>query len=409
MRALTIASPRPKTVQAAPAAARHIAALDELPALVARLVETGTPGEIVQARHDAEALRRVAESARLGMDAQNVAAEARFRLERRLGEMLAGRVREGRPKKVVSLDSFRLAYLGIGRDLSARAQRIASIAPARFERFFMEARHYGWEVTNATFFYRIESDAVGELARQRAAVAERFPHRRQRRAASDISAPGMPSRATLLQGDCLDLMARISDRSVDMILTDLPWGSTYGRILWDRELNLDRLWQHYRRIIKPNAAIILLAKQPYASRLVASQLDLFKYEVIWRKNNHTDFAHAKHRPLRVHENVLVFSEGGIGCRSKAHMPYYPDGHHLDGCPLSVIEFPPDRERYHPMQKPVALLRWLIHLHTQPGETVLDSCMGSGSTGVAARECGRDFIGIELYEPHFEIATHRIGC
>jgi site-specific DNA-methyltransferase (adenine-specific) len=396
-------------------------ALAELPLLVARALEIATPVELVDLRNRAELLRDYARKSRLGMTAQNACAQARLRLERRLGEVLSPRISRGRPRKnIVPDDNYlRLADLGISPDLSARAQKIEAIRPAVFERFFVQAAEFGWEITNANFFQRIGGEGVNEVAKQRQGFdRHRTPSMRGRDRYSPHGAMpprprGLDRKPTirLLQGDCLDRMAEIPDRSIDLIATDLPYGTTLCD--WDTAIDLAALWAHYKRIIKPYHVIALTANQPFTTTLGMSNLPWLKYDLIWEKPQAADFVHAKNRPLRVHETVLVFSDGKVApeSRSSRRMPYYPQGltsANGTGYPRSVKQFSHDDPRLHPTAKPVALMGWLIEMFTLPGETVLDSCMGSGTTGIAAIQSGRSFIGIELDRHYFGIASDRLA-
>lgn len=242
----------------------------------------------------------------------------------------------------------------------------------------------------------------------------------------------------LYLGDCLSIMPDLEDHSIDLILTDLPYGTT--ACAWDCPIDLTRLWQQYRRLIKPNHAIVLTASQPFTTILVASNLAWFKYEWIWIKNRPTNFAHAKNKPMKKHENILVFSEGSTvhARQSSRRMPYHPQGltetppsrhtkrqsektdaffadrpGHREfirdhtGYPHTVLEFPTDQLGLHPTAKPVALMQYLIRTYTESGSIVLDSCMGSGSTGVGALQAGRDFVGIESDPHYFRVATDRL--
>jgi site-specific DNA-methyltransferase (adenine-specific) len=238
----------------------------------------------------------------------------------------------------------------------------------------------------------------------------------------------------LFEGDCLKEMIKIADRSIDLILCDLPFGNSGFQ--WDRPIDLTSLWQHYRRVIKLNHAIVLFASQPFATDLVNAARDWFRYEWIWIKSRPTGFTHAKNKPMSNHENILVFSEGATIHQSQSNrrMPYYPQGlvpnergrivnfdqrkqivgyrpsrqkphvREFTGYPNSVLEFPVDELGLHPVAKPVGLLEFLIETYTRPGEIVLDSVMGTGSTGVAAANTGRRFIGIEKDAEFFRIAN-----
>ena len=234
----------------------------------------------------------------------------------------------------------------------------------------------------------------------------------------------------LMLGDCLERMKEIPDGSVDMVMADLPYGTTACK--WDSVIPLDALWSEYKRVCKPDAAIVLNASQPFTSALVMSNLKGFKHEWIWRKDKAGNFASAKYAPMKIHESVLVFCHGRIN--------YYPiktlrdkpiirgnssakgtaknlasssrfSGHtrkvFTDRCPESIIPFGTVRKTIHPTQKPVALMEYLIRTYTNEGETVLDNTMGSGTTGVACVSTGRRFIGIERDETYFNIARSRI--
>ena len=234
----------------------------------------------------------------------------------------------------------------------------------------------------------------------------------------------------LMQGDCLELMKNIPDVSVDLILTDPPYGTTACK--WDSVIPLSEMWEQLKRIIKPNGAIVLFGSQPFTSKLICSNIKMFKYEWIWEKDGGSNFATTKYQPMKEHENILVFSKSKtnyyqqkqerIGGR-KGKISKTKDsgrnnsvyGSQKGGlefevselrCPRSIQRF--NRERgLHPTQKPVALLEYLIKTYTQENETVLDFTMGSGSTGVAAKNTNRSFIGIELDENYFQIAKERI--
>ena len=236
----------------------------------------------------------------------------------------------------------------------------------------------------------------------------------------------------LYNGDCLELMNNIPDKSIDMILCDLPYGVT--RCKWDAIIPFEPLWEQYNRIIKDNGAIVLFATQPFSSLLVVSNIKNFKHEWIWQKEKGIGFQIAKYRPMQEHEHILVFTN------KKQRVNYYPLMEERDaiytrkGCvgdlnrsknqvcclsnatikdrtythkyPTSIKKFKRDIG-LHPTQKPVALLEYLIKTYTNEGETVLDNCMGSGSTGVACLNTNRKFIGIELDDDYFNIAKNRI--
>lgn len=233
----------------------------------------------------------------------------------------------------------------------------------------------------------------------------------------------------LLQGDCLELMKDIPDGSVDMVLCDLPYGTTMNA--WDKCIDLKQLFYEYGRIVRSGGVIALFSQMPFSVDLINADRKHFRYEWIWQKSQGTGHLNANRMPLKIHENILIFYD-----KLPAYNPqktyghaYYRAKHYKgstnygkqDECeticadgsryPVDVIKFAQcncTREKpMHPTQKPVPLLEYLIKTYTNDGETVLDNCMGSGSTGVAAVNTNRDFIGIELDEHYFEIAKQRI--
>lgn len=251
----------------------------------------------------------------------------------------------------------------------------------------------------------------------------------------------MVSVIDLQQGNCLELMKSLEDKSVDLILCDLPYGTTRNK--WDSVIDLELLWEQYNRIIKDHGAILLFAQTPFDKVLGVSNLKNLRYEIIWQKTAPTGFLNAKKMPMKAHENILVFYK-----KLSTYNPQMTQGHSrkvsskksraksverqklkvdskdsnynfygesqvdydsTERYPLSVQVFAKDqqKENYHPTQKPVALLEWLIKTYTNEGDLVLDNCMGSGSTGVACVNTNRNFIGMELTEKYFEIAKERI--
>jgi site-specific DNA-methyltransferase (adenine-specific) len=236
------------------------------------------------------------------------------------------------------------------------------------------------------------------------------------------------STINIIKGDCLELMSNIPDGSVDMILCDLPYGITACK--WDSVIPFEPLWAHYKRVIKPNGAIVLFGSQPFTSALVMSNPKWFKYEQIWMKSRKTGFQMARKRPMKEHENICVFYEKqptfnqDLRPLEKPINSYRKNG--KGGSLLNEVKTNKDRKQEytgfyttiikvnnehnvgaHPTQKPVTLLEYLIKTYTNEGETVLDNCMGSGSTGVACVNTGRKFIGIEMDAKYFEIAEKRI--
>ena len=232
---------------------------------------------------------------------------------------------------------------------------------------------------------------------------------------------------TIKQGDCLELMKEIPDGSVDMILTDLPYGIT--DCAFDVRIPFEPMWEQFKRVTKRNAAIALFSQMPFGAELIMSNRKMFRYEWIWRKPMPTGFLNAKKMPLRCHENILVFYQQlptynpqftkgkPFNKRQKAYTARnYAHGEYQGGINETGDRYPCDEfifkngnnaQMEHPTQKPVDLLEYLIKTYTNEGETVLDATMGSGSTGVACMNTGRRFIGYEKEENFFEIAQRRI--
>lgn len=239
----------------------------------------------------------------------------------------------------------------------------------------------------------------------------------------------------LFKGDCLELMKDIPDESIDLIACDPPYGTT--SIDWDKVLDYDAMWEEYGRIIKPKGVMVLFGSQPFTSQLICSKLDWFRYEVIWNKNKCGSPGLAKKRVMKVHENILIFAKkpgGTYNPQMEKGEPYArksknPEGYvgrkndHKYGMkprkefknegtryPKSILNISRDfsaQQQIHPTQKPVPLMEWLIKTYSNEGELVLDNCMGSGSTGVAAMNTNRRFIGMEYTQEHFDNSVARM--
>lgn len=239
----------------------------------------------------------------------------------------------------------------------------------------------------------------------------------------------------LMQGDCLELMKQIEDESIDLILCDLPYGTSACK--WDSVIPFEPMWEQYKRIIKLEGAIVLFGSEPFSSALRLSNLDMYKYDWKWEKPNGANFLNFKYQPAKVHEDIMVFGKSATSYSKKGNMTYNPqmsEGkpyHQKAGdrkglsstvrskivtvennnegtrYPRSIIKFSLDKDKLHPTQKPVALLEYLIKTYTDEGACVLDNCAGSGSTGVACLNTNRNFIGIELNKEYYNIAKERI--
>jgi site-specific DNA-methyltransferase (adenine-specific) len=250
----------------------------------------------------------------------------------------------------------------------------------------------------------------------------------------------------LYYGDCLEHMKRIPDDSVDLVLCDLPYGTT--KCKWDTVIPLDALWAHYKRIVKkPTGVVVLFGQQPFTSMLISSNYEWFKYNLIWKKNKTTQFLLANYRPMKCTEDICVFSKGGAAAasREKGNMTYNPQGlvsvdikkknsgkrigkmlnqaHHLGpnnkltgdseysqkftNYPNELIEFDVEYDTVHETQKPVLLMEYLIKTYSNEGGMVLDNTMGSGTTGVGCVRQKRRFIGIESLEKYYKLSKYRI--
>jgi site-specific DNA-methyltransferase (adenine-specific) len=245
----------------------------------------------------------------------------------------------------------------------------------------------------------------------------------------------------LYEGDCFDYLPLIEDKSIDMILCDLPYGTTACK--WDTPLPLDELWIEYKRVIKDDGAIVLTATQPFTSLLVTSNPEMFKYEWIWCKSKPTDFIRAKLKPMGKHESILIFSKGSVANGANNNMNYYPQGlkkvdkivknhpntggeglrgksflgrnetnlgpnnklhlpqyiQEFEGYPSTLLNIDSPKSSIHPTQKPVKLFEYLIKTYTNEGDLVLDNCAGSGTTGVACENTNRNSILMEK-EPEY---------
>ena len=246
----------------------------------------------------------------------------------------------------------------------------------------------------------------------------------------------------LFKGDCLEVMKSIKDKSIDMILCDLPYGTTACK--WDVIIPFDKLWEQYERIIKPNGAIVLTATEPFTSYLLLSNISLYRHKRVWVKSKCPNFLQAGNQPRKMHEDIIVFSKGSYGYQSKIKSTYNPikenvvnntinnKGAHIsktmkrltgnmnvvlksaedyndqENYPDDIDFFDNEKIKEHPTQKPIGLFEYLIKTYTNENDLVLDNTMGSGTTGVACVNTNRNFIGIEKDEKYFAIAEKRIN-
>jgi site-specific DNA-methyltransferase (adenine-specific) len=234
----------------------------------------------------------------------------------------------------------------------------------------------------------------------------------------------------IICGDAIDEMSKLPDKSIDMILCDLPYGTTQCK--WDTVIPFDSLWEQYRRIIKDKGAIVLTASQPFTSNLVMSNPKLFRYSLVWEKSKSTGYLNSKKMPMRSHEDILVFYkslpiynpqmvDGKPYDKGKAHRPtevyreqkgeIHVKNDSGQRYPRSVQYFKTAESEgvvYHPTQKPISLMEWLIKTYTNEGDIVLDNCIGSGTTAIACIRTNRKYIGIDIDESYINITTERIS-
>ncbi len=242
----------------------------------------------------------------------------------------------------------------------------------------------------------------------------------------------------LHHNDCFNIFSQLEDNSIDLVLCDMPYGITACK--WDIIIDLKSMWLSLQKLCKPNAAIVLTASQPFTTNLICSNKDWFKYCLVWHKTCGVGFMNSHNRPIKYHEDVVIFSSGTAAVGGSNRMCYNPQGlieinkiktncksrsdnavinernSRLTGTkyiqkyknyPTTILRFPNDTSKQHPTQKPVALMEYLIKTYSNEGDTVLDFCMGSGTTGVACKNLNRNFIGIEKEENYFNIAKERI--
>lgn len=232
--------------------------------------------------------------------------------------------------------------------------------------------------------------------------------------------------------DCLEGMQRIPDKSIDCVICDLPYGTTANK--WDIVIPFDRLWEQYGRICKPNAAIVLFGQEPFSSMLRLSKIELFRYDWYWKKSKFANYAQAPYMPIKDVEIISVFSKGTIASNSVNKMNYFPQGVrecHIEvkdkpcsknfrpnrkpqtytrthtGYPHQFLDFPNGGKTIHPTQKPIELIRYLVRTYSNEGDVVLDNCIGSGTTAIAAIRENRHFIGFELNKEYYDKACERI--
>lgn len=238
----------------------------------------------------------------------------------------------------------------------------------------------------------------------------------------------------LIHGDCLEKLKYIPSGSVDMVLADLPYGTTDCK--WDNIIPFELIWAELHRVCRPDGAMVMFGSEIFTAKLIISNVEQYRYGLVWKKSKIGRFAQAKQRFLNEHEDIIVFSKGKCGANSKVKMRFFPQGlkpfckivkdtSHKNGLrvgrkqlpnyyqehtgyPKSVLNFHSVTKTDHPTQKPVELLEYLIRSFTMDGDTVLDPAMGSGSTGVACKNLNRRFVGIEMDDKYFEIAKNRIG-
>lgn len=243
----------------------------------------------------------------------------------------------------------------------------------------------------------------------------------------------------LMRGDCLDCISKIKDQSIDTIICDPPYGGSFTQTTWDKSLDWNKLWPHLERIIKPCGAIVLFASQPFTTDLINSNRNLFRYQWFWQKSKVGGFQNAKLKPLKVIEDILVFSKANTANGAKQLINYYPQGlirinksvlvkykainknrsninhyskdnkyvREYTNYPRNLLIFNSETKTVHASQKPVALMEYLIKTYTKKNQLVLNFTYGSGTTGIACMNTGRQFIGIEKDKHYFKVGYKRI--
>lgn len=291
----------------------------------------------------------------------------------------------------------------------------------------------------------ISKDKIIELMKKYGEVScEEIPYERYNRIKNNGSSVveylftlkkmEVPQLNVIYNMDCIQGMKTLPDKSIDLILTDLPYGLTECK--WDSVIPLKDMWEAYKRVIKPNGAIVLFAQQPFTSTLVSSNPEMFKYSLVWKKTKTGNFAQAPYRFLCEHEDILVFSYGKVSKNGQPRMKYFPQGTkecnikmkgkngntaHREGramqkdyvqtttnYPRSILEFANEGKPLHPTQKPLGICEYLIHTYTEEGDIVLDSCMGACTTAVAAINTKRNYIGYEKEKEYYELGMKRIS-
>lgn len=249
---------------------------------------------------------------------------------------------------------------------------------------------------------------------------------------------------SILQGNCLDILPKLPSQSVDLILCDLPYGTT--GLKWDKAIPMDKLWVEYKRIIKPYRVVVLFSQQPFTTFLISSNIGWYKYNWIWQKPSGSNILNSHHQPLKVTEDICVFGNGAASPSKKGSLIYNPQftegkpytctsgqqredengkpntaianhsSRNIGGFtvvndgrryPTNLLQFNRDKHKLHPTQKPIALLEYLIKTYSNENDLVLDNCMGVGSCGVACLNTNRRFLGIELDNKYFNIAKERL--
>lgn len=253
------------------------------------------------------------------------------------------------------------------------------------------------------------------------------PYIKGKKEESEINTLGPYQLNDVYEIDAFKGMQKIPDKSIDCILCDLPYETTQNK--WDKMLPLDKLWEEYERIVKDNGVIILTAQPPFDKILAVSNLKLFRYEWIWGKTHATGFLNAHKMPLKAHENILIFYKKlpkFFPQKTEGHDPvHYYKKHTSDGgnygktkkgitgggsterFPLDILIFSKDTPKIHPTQKPVALFEYFIRSYTEEGDIILDNCMGSGTTAVAAEKLRRNWIGFEIESKYVELTRKRV--
>jgi site-specific DNA-methyltransferase (adenine-specific) len=395
-------------------------ALIEWDSLSREIGEATTIQDLNALRSKVETIRVLSKQSKRGLETQNRIAEFRLRVDRKRGTWIAENIEVGgegsnqHAKKELRSGRTTLAQIGISKSESSILQRLARIPEDAFLDYLKDARREKQEVTTIGLL-RV-SRPMARISRE----AISYP----------VSAKAPKTSIRVFLGDCLDVLPTIPNKSIDFIVADPPYGTT--ACSWDEVIPFEPLWEELNRVIKKNGVIALFVTEPFSSKLRLSNLEAYKYDLIWDKGKGSNPLLSKKRPMSSHENISIFGGSRYYPQMRKGEPYLgrkTGGNHSNrlignGMSLSDFQqednpeglyFPTSVLRYpihcgsklHPTEKPVALIEYLIRTYSLEGETVFDFCAGSGTTGIAARSCGRNCVLIEKNKKYYSMIRQRV--